>query len=378
MRVALAILGCAGCQQVFGLEAPTRPADARLADTELADGHDAPVCYGAGAFAFCIPAPTRTLLFLATGEVFDTTAHMECATVPADWITAGQPDACFVLARTMTVSADFVVRGTRPLVLLGSDSVTIGATIDVASHRGVKSGPGAPSTSCAAGAQPQSGNTGSGGGAGGSFTTTGGSGGAGNGGARTAGISGAPSQPTRLRAGCTGQTGGNTELGNPGGNPGVGGGAIYIVAGTSITLQSGTINASGGGASASGRGGGGGGGGSGGMIVLYAPTFTVSGTSILVANGGGGSGGGGDMAGELSSPGGETDPASPLAPAVGGNGGAAMAGDGGDGFALGSTTANGGGGNAGFGGGGGGGGAGFIRANMPVLNATTSPNVTVL
>jgi hypothetical protein len=81
-----------------------------------------------------------------------------------------------------------------------------------------------------------------------------------------------------------GSAGGSGECGLPGG----GGGALQIIAGTSIIVRSlGSINAGGGGGgSGCGNYGGPGGGGAGGAILLEAPMVTILGT--LAANGGGG------------------------------------------------------------------------------------------
>jgi hypothetical protein len=163
--------------------------------------------------------------------------------------------------------------------------------------------------------------------------------------------------------GCRGGAGGGgATLGGP---PGQAGGAVYLVAQTSIEIT-GVIDAGGGGG---GPGiapeGGAGGGGSGGMIVLEALTVKVSG--VLAANGGGGGGGADDIVPNNGAGGenGRRDTARAAGglgalTSEGGDGGAGGAGDNADGLT--STEA------ADNGGGGGGGGVGFIAIGAVTLD----------
>ena len=145
----------------------------------------------------------------------------------------------------------------------------------------------------------------------------------------------APSARHDMRGGCAGQAGDGTDIFSP---PGSGGGVVYLLAGNSITLQSGAIiNASGAGGTSPGTGRGGSGGGSGGMIVLSAPTISANGSFIL-ANGAGGAEGGGGSSGTGAN-GSEPTETMPLIPASGGTGN--QGGDGGDGFARGFPATNG-------------------------------------
>jgi hypothetical protein len=144
---------------------------------------------------------------------------------------------------------------------------------------------------------------------------------------------------------------------------GSGGGAIQLVAGTSIDLKAGAfISAPGGGGNQGGLAAQqeGSGGGSGGAILLEAPTVTVAGA--LAVNGGGG-GSGGAAGGKNGDDGHDSDatPAAGGAPTMtdhGGNGGAGGTADGTDGVNATSSGA------------GGGGGAGRIRINTTTGQAT--------
>jgi hypothetical protein len=167
--------------------------------------------------------------------------------------------------------------------------------------------------------------------------------------------------PTLFRAGCPGGIGGTNGTAGamiPGGK---GGGALYLIAGQSITVL-GTVSVSGSGVSANAFARtGGSAGGSGGMIVLESSALQLT-NSFLTANGGGGGHGRATMPTAVGMPS-ENGKVSSVAVALGatysgiggfgGNGaaGAAAAADGAT-----STGCN----NAGCGGGGGCGGAGVI------------------
>jgi hypothetical protein len=273
---------------------------------------------------------------------------------------------CVVAGAGFTLAAGKSIRsyGTRPLVLLSTTTMTleVTSTVDVSSNRNIgpkNTGANANPSVCISGTLPEL----AGGGFGGSFGGKGGDGERLTGAAATTGVAAVAltSPPTQLRGGCPG--------GNGDAAGGSGGGAVALIAGTSIQID-GKINASG----AGGRGGpatqsGGGGGGSGGMIVIDAPSITATGP--LFANGGGGGQGGDGAGGNLGigDEGGES-PAPPTPAPAGNNtgrdGGAGGAGS--SGIKLGGSNAGGGGGSSGGGGGGGGGGAGFIHAHGVTTN----------
>jgi len=350
----LTITLLAGCQQVWGLE---RSIDAPLPPDAAPDAPaDAANCYGTGLVTLClVEAPSGNFDAPSTTEVMVDTDGPICQPYSGD-----DPGWCVVAAETMTIRGALRGRGSKPLVLVASNSISVTGAIDVSSDS--LSGAGGDPLGCPGGIF---GAVMNGGGAGGTFGGAGGHGGIGG----ISGNGGVPAQPTAVagfRGGCHGGNGANVGPG------GLGGGAVFVIAGSSITVT-GVIDASGSGGRG-GRGsntlpGGGGGGGSGGMIGLDAPSITVIG-SVFANGGGGGEGGGTPSDGD---PG--AKPAMALTPAPGGTIGTIPGGDGGDGAAgTGLTGMN---GRAGMmsvgGGGGGGGGAGIVHVFPP---RTLGPNVS--
>jgi len=338
-------------------------------------------CFGLGVWELCtagVPG-TKTL----SGAIDTDTSPLCQASSVVQW-TALQPDACFVIADTVTI-AGLKATGSRPLVIIGTRGVTVAGLLDVASRRSGR-GPGSQSTECQpfgrtpglGGAPPAAG--GGGGGAGGSFTSRGGNGGNGDQGFHQNGQAADLDLglPMRLRGGCAGQAGGSGDSATSGGDAGPGGGAVYLVSGGKLAIM-GTINASGGGGAGGGARNGGGGGGSGGMIILQGSPITTTAASVILAAGGGG-GGGGDP---LTAPGADgSDPvaASPIAVASGGAGGVlalGSGGHGGKGFPAPASEPDASGGDTDAGGGGGGGAAGSIQANQGLGDAQVSPAVMV-
>jgi hypothetical protein len=266
---------------------------------------------------------------------------------------------CVIIGSTVGVSGAVTVTGARPLLIVAK-SITLAGSLDATTYGNGGQGPGADAASCAVPSNGTDGMEGGTGGAGGSF---GGVGGAGGGCNTLVGPSGVPaaSRPTNLRGGCPGSDGGNQSGVT---NRGHGGGAVYMLAETSIDLGSGAIFAGGEGGGTSTSGGGGGGGGSGGLLVFDAPSV-ATGTATVLANGGGG--GGGSSSSVSGGAGGEQLSAS--APGVAGigdvsGGSGSMGGDGapgriGNGGSLGTG-----------GGGGGGGGAGYILVFSASITGT--------
>jgi hypothetical protein len=234
--------------------------------------------------------------------------------------------------RSLTIGAGVNVRvvGTRALVIVAGDSITIaaGGSLDGGAHGAT---PGPAGALPAMGAAPESaggdgavlgrGGTGGGGGGYGRPGAPGGS----NNGSGTVGAAGQPygaPELLRLQGGAGGGRG-NSAFGINGtcttpASGGAGGGALQLTARKRITID-GVVSVGGGG----GRGGcdgatsgGGGGGGAGGSLLIEAPT--VAGAGLVNAGGGGGGGGGA----ESSSTGGDGHDGSEAGtPSVGGSGG---------------------------------------------------------
>lgn len=258
------------------------------------------------------------------------------------------------------------VTGSKPLVLVASGSISIGGTLDVASHIGGQTGAAADGSACHA----STGQSTGGGGAGGSFGGQGGNGAGTATNATAGGTAGAVVTVTTLQGGCIGQNGNG---GAPGAG-GKGGGAVFLIGKTSISI-SGTVNASGaGGGGATSGSAGGGGGGSGGYIGLDSQLVMVTG-NVFANGGGGGQGSGSTTFGNAGS-----DPAMANTAAAGGlagTGGSSTYGGSGGAGAAGSTLTGTAGtaGNTAGGGGAGGGGAGIIRVfPSQTLGGSVSPN----
>jgi hypothetical protein len=338
--------------------------DASIRDASVDAAIDSPpdalVCYGTGIVKICFAAPPTQTLTLSD-QTLDTSIPSMCATT----VVTGGNNYCVVVATTITIGGTLRATGTKPLVLIASDTITVtaGGLVDASSHRMRPAGTpekGAGADADAATCVPGAAATSTGGGAGGSFAGKGGTGATGAG-ANTGTVGNTATLPvTTLRGGCPGSDGQGTTN-----SAGHGGGAVYLIAGTKIDIA-GDINA-GGEAGAGGTlgpsGGGGGGGGAGGMIGLDAPMITLTGT--LVANGGGGGEGG---SGPINTAGNDGTDATMTSPAPGGKQGTGSGGDGGNGSA-GPAAGPGAAGNPGTnaagvvgGGGGGGGGAGIITA----------------
>lgn len=351
-------LACAGCSSILGIDELTLADAGPPADTAFCYGTLATRCYDA--------PPTGDVTLSGT---IDTASDVRCE----PFAQPAGPELCLIATGTITIDASGVVAtGARPLMLVAADTITVTGTLDVASRRGVQVGAGANAAACpalAAGGTARHG----GGGAGGSFGTAGQIGGRGGGDVGedgAGGVNGPSQDATFVRGGCAGAPGGGGMVALPGAG-GDGGGAMYLVAGTSITVA-GQLQASGAGGlgpAASSSSSGGGGGGAGGLVGLEAPMIDVTG-SVVANGGGGGEGGGETLAG---APG---DNGSVFNAAAIGGGGTTEGGDGGTGFAIAIAPTPGGQGTTGTGahggGGGGGGGAGVVWVKGTLSDASTS------
>ena len=339
----LLVLGCAtSCSSILGIHSFQLGEDAPVSD--IGDGA---FCYGTLDPVCLVAPPSRPFNFSAAGTV--DTDDPTC-------VTTTQPSGvvlCVIPATDVDISAAASIRGAHPLAIVATGNVTLGAIVDASSVRAgtdPHTGAGAMFNECSvAGNGSGNGTSGTGGGAGGSFGSVGGNGGSGLiSTPQLGGIAGSAMVATHVRGGCPGGNGGmGTTAGGSGGD---GGGAIYVIAGTSITITAaGAIFASGSHGNATGAVTGGGGGGTGGMIALDAPTISIGGN--LVANGAGGAGGSTATPGGVGTDGTTT---TPTVQATGGAGAGGFGGNGGKGTS--STLGAGSGTNATSGGGGGGGG----------------------
>lgn len=290
---------------------------------------------------------------------------------------AGAPDLCVLVLTTLTIESGgrlFAV-GSRPFVIVASDTVSISGTLEV-SAEGTRPGASGGSGGSAGHAGAGGACAGRGGEHEGWYNDSGGGGGAyggygGRGGDVEGASPGAGGTPygtpelVPLVGGCGGGGGSSDE--SSGGAGGAGGGALQVVAASAIVVTStGRILANGGGGRNGGHawggdGAAGGGAGSGGGILLEAPRIQVDG--IIAANGGGGgssnggSAGSDGLAGESRAPG-APDPGDYAS--RGATGGAARDPDG-ETAPWHDTN-----------GGGGGGGAGRIRLNSRYSSAAVS------
>lgn len=340
---------------------------------------NAPGCFGTDPFMICLAALPTAPLSISLPTTIDTTNSPMCVATTS----SGSAGYCVVAATTIAITQRLRGIGSKPLVLLATDSITVSGSngwIDVGNHRGdADLGAGADPAACLAGTGPDD----SSGGAGGSFTGTGGSGGS------LAGFEGLGGQAAPGSTNITGLQGGCAGQGGVGGaSGGRGGGAVYLLASTKIEITADIsphtgINAAGEsgshGVSPSGAAvvhGGGAGGGSGGMILFDAPTITCTGL-ILASGGGGGEGNAATSQGNSGE-----DPTG-VDPAAGGSGnpGGGNGGAGSSAVAAGNGTS---GSNGQFddvgdkgAGGGGGGGAGLIKAPAGAnLGTQVSPPAT--
>lgn len=376
----VAVVLLSGCSSILGIDDFKVAGDGGGGEM----GSEMGYCLGPTGWRVCVPTMPTEQMPLSSNLQFSTTEDQSsplCArNQPPSWKAAGQPDACFIIAGSVTFSAAMLQAvGDRPLVVFASDTITVERALDVASHSMPMSvGASSPSSRCTLPQPAGNGSTAPGAGAaGGSFMGKGGDGGnstsSGIVGGRAAAADAQP--PTLLRAGCAGGAGGSG--GEMGGAGGAGGGAVYLVAGNRIVIN-GFINVSGSAGQGGRRNAGGGGGGSGGMIHLHAPMIGGN-AGVLVANGGGGGEGGDQTVGGEA--GRDPNPQMPSMIPLGGN----FTGNGGPGGngAAGTTLATSGGagaaGAAPVAGGGGGGGAGYIRVNvMPSSQVSASPSVSLV
>lgn len=403
-------LAASGCRGILGIDGPPArgtadasadgPADAAAIDctTWHPDGLD-PCALSIAVDSFHIAAPGYQFDTSGTGALYDSAHNPVPSLLHAGKVVmqaGGSPILVLSVGQaTIDPGADLAVIGPMPLVVLSWTSIAIDGALDAGSHLGITDATKHTAETVRFGAGANQGCTASAG-KNGSNAATGGSGGGGGGGFQGAGGLGGHAGPDTVLGGVGGQTGSATVIraGCPGGtsgaagsiaagpaSPGVraqggaGGGAIRLVARTSISLgASASISAGGaGGAGAPTNSAcGGGGGGAGGYLGFEAPMVNLGGS--IAANGGGG--GAGASTSETGHDG--SDGTLGTDPAHGGAAATTCGSAGGPGAAAATLT----GGTAGNtdacsgGGGGGGGAAGAIVIVSPAYNpgsATASP-----
>jgi hypothetical protein len=339
-------------------EASSPPADGSAAVTEAGTPYvPAPEAgvlgFSPSNFSLSLPADAGTDAGVAP-DVSVTSVCANCLGVAATTIklSDGSPADLYILnSLEVDPTAAISFTGPHPIILAILTTAAINGSLTVAASGGT-AGPGGFSPSNPG---PGAGTVGFDGdyphsnAGGGSYCGAGGSGGASPGPAAPGGATYGSATIAPFIGGSSGGPGPYSD------NGGAGGGAIQIVAGTSISIGAlGSVNAGGGGVAASA-------GGSGGAILLESPTITIAGN--VAANGGGGSYGSG-----FSPPGANGAGSSLPAPGsyTGGNGSAGSSIVGADGQ---TDDA---GGNVGAGGGG----AGWIRINTATANATITGSVS--
>ncbi|MFT3697421.1 MAG: hypothetical protein QM831_30035 [Kofleriaceae bacterium] len=344
-RPSFALIAVAGCNSILGIGDPgAAPPDAPSLSCVV------------GGFDLCAhQQPNGPIRFQSDVEIDTNTDCNVVVFVP----TGGS--LCVVYGSDIAVAAKVRATGDRPFVLAATGAIDVTGTIDVSSNIIEGIGAAGNDKSCA-GDETSTPNYF--GGAGGSFHGKGGDGGSSNGSATISGqvAQAAVTTPSTLRGGCPGRTVQENR------SQAVGGGAVALVAGGSITIgATGFVLANGGGGIFnSGLTSDVTGGASGGMIELEAPDIAIHG--VVAANGGGGQAGYG---GNGFPPGGADGSAS-SSPAPGGSGGGGLAGGSGaagitiDGAPGKNATA------ANTGGSAGGGGAGFILIDTPPTDTSGS------
>ncbi len=285
--IALTAFALGGCNSLLGITDIT--VGSGSADAASGKCFNAP--NDGALFMGCPTAPTGQLTIQAN---IDTDNDPNCVKIGQG---AAAPIACMIAADSIVVpTGHHFVSGGNVLVLVAATTIDVQGTLDASGSPTTTPVTGSVCNSVSSGSVAASGTAGGGGG--GAFGDTSGTGGAGGtvnaqGGNGASGIS----SIIVVRAGCPGAPGGaldpfgTTSLG------GIPGGAIYMIAGTSVTVEaSGVVLADGGGGGGALANEGGGGGASGGLIGFDSLVVDIEGTVSAV--GGGGGGGGGDNSGD--------------------------------------------------------------------------------
>jgi hypothetical protein len=325
MRFAVACFALAGCGFKPGHASAIGDGPSSIDDAnDSGVGSDGPM----GAFlALHVPPASSTTgtagITITTNLTIDSDALTIGGAAPPSGVTFDHvsqvpsgPELAVLHVSTFTIATAVTARviGTRPLVVIASDTIAIDGVLDAGAllHQSGAGG-GLPASGDRPGVQGAHDQTycDAGGGGGGQATA----GGTGGGATGTGNVSGETCNATGGVAGgvvgdnaitvLAGGSGGGPGRGGASGNVdacvasgGAGGGAVQLSSATAVAIA-GEVSVGGGG----GRGGvgtdntnctnrgSGGGGGSAGSIVLQAPSIIVSAGAYVVAHGGGGGGG---------------------------------------------------------------------------------------
>ncbi len=142
IAIVIALVGCrseinpAYC---VAHEGDPRCPDAGAVPDGPADGattSDVSTCLGSGLYTVCLATQLPTTNLTVTQDI-DTDSTSPCLHFqPPGWVEGGQPPACFVVGVKVTMSSSINARGSRPLVVVAIDSLTISDAIDVSASHG--------------------------------------------------------------------------------------------------------------------------------------------------------------------------------------------------------------------------------------------------
>ena len=221
VAAVIAVIACAGCRSLLGIDDPTRAIDGPLlADAAIDAGRDgATADVGSGAATCPVDGLDPCSLSASALTSLGALPLTGDGTYDTGTCAGGtQLDGLCVLhlAGGVTIDKTFHATGSAPLVLAAEGSLTIAGTLDVSTVFGttVLAAAGENGSACHA-PTPASfaGAVGGGGGAGGSFATAGGNGGNAGGAGGTGGAAGPAdaSVPATVRGGCGGGIGASSN-----------------------------------------------------------------------------------------------------------------------------------------------------------------------
>jgi len=85
---------------------------------------DAQLCFGGGLVKVCLSSPPNRAVSYATDTLLDTTGSANCTQTIAQ---ADGPELCVIAGTTVTIGVTLTVIGSRALVLVATDSLTVSA-----------------------------------------------------------------------------------------------------------------------------------------------------------------------------------------------------------------------------------------------------------